>query len=110
MAKKIKCIVKYCGEPAGHVEWVGNDLESLQDKVEGPIETVTICQHPKVVMICNEEGKLRDDLQPNFFFGLDLIFGDVVVCGVNGDDLADVPITLDAWRMLLKKSGNDIGR
>lgn len=110
MGKKIKCIVKYAGEPAGHVEWVSNDLKSFQSKVLGPIETVTICRNPRVVMICNEEGKLRGDLQPNFFFGLDRIYGDVVVCGAKGEEFDDVPITLDAWRMFLKKSGNDIGR
>ena len=110
MGKKIKCIVKRAGEAVGHVTWISDSLRNLQTQVDGPIETVTICRNPRVIMIVNEEGKLRGDLQPNFFFGLDRIYGDVVVCGQDGDKFADVPITLDAWRMFLKKSGNDIGR
>ena len=59
MAKKIKCIVKRPGEQFGHMTWVSDSLENLQKTVGGYIETVTLPEH-NLVLICNEEGSIRD--------------------------------------------------
>jgi hypothetical protein len=59
MAKKIKCIVKRPDEQFGHVTWVSDSLENLQKTVGGYIETVSISDH-ELVLIVDEEGKLRD--------------------------------------------------
>jgi hypothetical protein len=109
MSKKIKVIIKYVGEKIGHYEWINNDLQALQQKVQGYIEIVPICNDPHIVLVCNEEGKIRD-LEHNFYYKGDSIVGDVVICGTKGEDLDDVPITLDTWGALLKMNGNDIGR
>jgi hypothetical protein len=70
-------------------------LQNLQGFVGGYIEVVHIGdfhgQH--VVMICNDEGKLRGDLLGNFACVLhgelvDYIFGNVVFCSQDGEDLA----------------------
>lgn len=64
-----------------------NTLESFQKAVGGYIETVTICTD--LVLICNEEGKLRG-LPFNFAaFGQDFV-GTVLAVGVNGDEFASL--------------------
>lgn len=108
---KIRAIVKRPDEQYGHMTNVSNTLKNLQKIVDGPIETVKISPH--VVIICNEEGKLRG-LEKNFWFGLlpwarDLIVGEVVVVGVDGEDFVDLPewITIPVWKDLLKEWGNE---
>ena len=111
MAKKIKCIVKRPDEQFGHVTWVSDSLENLQKTVGGYIETVTLDNG--VVLICNEEGKLRD-MPYNFTLrrmrGVitvqSAIFGTVVACGAEGDEFADIPIDFNEWKALLCEWGN----
>ena len=116
MAKKIKCIVKRPDEQFGHMTWVSDSLENLQKAVGGYIETVTFDNG--VVLICNEEGKLRDMpynfttrklIDSNAFcnlYGHFPIFGTVIVCGVDGDEFADIPIDFNEWKSLLCEWGN----
>ena len=111
MSKKIKCIVKRPDEQFGHVTWVSDSLENLQKTVGGYIETVTLDNG--VVLICNEEGKLRD-MPYNFthrqmFGAIPLqypIFGTVIACGAEGDEFADIPIDFNEWKALLCEWGN----
>ena len=112
MAKKIKCIVKRPDEQFGHVTWVSDSLENLQKTVGGYIETVTLPEH-NLVLICNEEGRIRD-MPYNFTLrrmrGVvtiqNAIFGTVIACGVEGDEFADIPIDFNEWKALLCEWGN----
>ena len=111
MSRKIKCIVKRPDEQFGHVTWVSASLENLQKTVGGYIETVMFDNG--VVLICNEEGKLRD-MPYNFtlrrIHGIipihNHIFGTVVACGFKGDELDDIPISFNEWKALLCEWGN----
>ena len=111
MTKKIKCIVKRPDEQFGHVAWISDSLENLQKTVGGYIETVTLDNG--VVLICNEEGKLRD-MPYNFTLRRMLgfitvqnaIFGTVIVCGMDGDEFVDIPIDFNEWKSLLCEWGN----
>ena len=118
MAKKIKCIVKRPDEQFGHVTWISDSLENLQKTVGGYIETVSIDDH-ELVLIVNEEGKLRDmpynftlRIPPRVFdvanelFGQCKFFGTVIACGAEGDEFADIPIDFNEWKSLLCEWGN----
>ena len=111
MAKKIKCIVKRPDEQFGHVTWISDSLENLQKTVGGYIETVTLDNG--VVLICNEEARLRD-MPYNFTLrrmrGVvtvqNAIFGTVIACGADEDEFADIPIDFNEWKALLCEWGN----
>jgi hypothetical protein len=118
MAKKIKCIVKRPDEQFGHMTWVSDSLENLQKTVGGYIETVSISDH-ELVLIVNEEGKLRD--MPYNFSALcsahaydayvewrEQLFGTVIVCGTSPtkDTFEDIPIDFNEWKSLLCEWGN----
>ena len=116
MGKKIKCIVKRPDEQFGHVTWVSDSLENLQKTVGRYIETVSIDDH-KLVLIVNEEGKLRN--MPYNFSALcsahaydayvewrEALYGTVIACGVEGDVFADIPIDFNEWKSLLCEWGN----
>ena len=111
MAKKIKAIVKRPDEQFGHVTWISDSLENLQKSVGGYIETVTLDNG--LVLICNEEGKIRD-MPYNFTLRRILgiipihnpIFGTVIACGASGDEFADIPIDFNEWKSLLCEWGN----
>ena len=104
---KMRCIIKRPDETYGHVTNISTRLENLQRIVGGHIETVS-CGGSSVI-ICNEEGKLLG-LQPNFLIGgplfADMIVGDAIVIGVDGEDFCDLPISFDTWKKLLKGWGN----
>ena len=118
MAKKIKCIVKRPDEQFGHVAWISDSLKNLQNTVGGYIETVTLDNG--VVLICNEEGRLRNmpynfTLRFLYYFNPSdavevrphqMIFGTVIACGADGDQLADIPIDFNEWKALLCEWGN----
>lgn len=118
MSKKIKCIVKRPDEQFGHVTWVSDSLENLQKTVGGYIETVSIDDH-ELVLIVNEEGKLRN--MPYNFSALcsahvydayvewrEQLFGTVIVCGtcLTKDTFEDIPIDFNEWKALLCEWGN----
>ena len=97
---KIKVIIKRPDEQYGHVTHISTRLENLQNTVGGYIETVTVIKG--VILICNEEGKLRD-LEPNMWLNGDLIRGTIIICGQNGEDISDIPITLQQWRNIVDR-------
>jgi len=79
---KIKVIiVKPNEEP--RVEEIGHELEDLQNFVGGLIQYVEL--EDNVVLICNEEGKLRG-LTPNRKVGNDVIVGDFIIVGIEDED------------------------
>ena len=105
--RKIKAIVKRPDEKYGHVTWISDTLQNLQRIVDGPIETVPV--GAGAICICNEEGKIRG-LQPNFRMGSelwsDMIVGEAVIVGTNGEELDDCPLSFDIWKKLLEDWGN----
>jgi hypothetical protein len=69
-------------ERAPEVVEIENSLEALQAAVGGYIETVSMpCG---LVLVCNEEGKIRG-LPFNRYFGNDYIAGNFVVVGTDGE-------------------------
>ena len=76
---------------------VHNHLRLLQKLVGGNIETVTITPtetslfEKTVIIICNEEGKLKG-LDPNFYAGAihDYICGPALFVGEDGEDFGDL--------------------
>ena len=111
MTKKISVIIKEPDEPVGHIEEIRNELTAFQDIVGGLIEVVQIATgSDRILMICNEEGKLLPDMDPNIHVSVkgwqDLIFGTVIICGDWRQDFADCPINLETWERLLRKWGN----
>ena len=78
-------IIKRPGQPAFRRE-IDNTLEALQELVDGYIETLTI---GNIVMVINEEGKLRR-LPLNFRLGSDSIRGTAVFLSTDGDDFCSL--------------------
>ena len=68
---------------------IDNTLEALQEIVGGYIEVVTLVRN-KAVLICNEEGKIND-LPYNCQIGDDLLFGTIIIAGVDGEEFSDCP-------------------
>lgn len=66
---------------------VKNDLKSLQTEVGGYLEPIALCNN--LVLICNEEGKLRG-LPPNRQLGNDIIAGDFFLVGAKGEDFVSL--------------------
>ena len=94
MSAKIKC---YCKRPDSKLysTWISNNLEALQRFVGGYIEVVPVTEN--IVMICNEEGKLRN-MEPNFRWLTDVIVGPVIFCGVKGEEFADMPLEFGEFK------------
>lgn len=103
--KKIKVIVKRPDEKYGHVTHVSNRLENLQKTVEGHIETVPLTT--KDVIICNEEGKLKNLPRNVRMYGdtvySETLVGNIIVAGVAGDEFSDINISFDVWKRLIDK-------
>ena len=110
---RVRCIIKRPDETYGHVTNISTTLKNLQNIVGGPIEQVTIMKEtkdkPGVVVICNEEGKLRG-LCPSFRIGygvtLDIIVGEAIVIGIQGEELVDLPISFKTWKQIMYEWGN----
>lgn len=99
MANKIKVIVKRPDE-AGHVTWMSNTLEAFQKAVGGYIEAVSLI--PGVVIICDEEGRLKGSAPNCRIDGMDFV-GNIVVAGVNDEEFDSIPeaLTLKVFRELI---------
>lgn len=94
---KIRAITKQPGGRPMHV-WITPTLENLQRYVGGYIETLTIASD--LVIICNEEGRLLGLPYTCTVCGADLV-GDIIVCGVKGDEFADLPCSYGELKRLL---------
>lgn len=102
MEGKIKVIIKRPDEEFGHVTNISQRLENLQNTVDGHIETVSLPDG--VVIICNEEGRIRGLEHNCIVYGVDFV-GTIIVCGRDGDAFADVPISLAVWKEMLAQGG-----
>lgn len=109
MGSSIRVIVKRPEDKVGKPMHIVPTLERLQEIVGGYIQHVPIGDG--LALICNEEGKLRE-MKPNFVIMdgmgqlIDYIVGPVIITGVKGEELADVPINLHEWKQYLWKWGN----
>lgn len=91
----MKVIIKEPKKKA-HYKEIDNDLESMQEIVEGYIETIPF--YKKSILICNEDGKYKG-LLPNILYNNDIIVGNIIICGMDyfdGNSL-DTPITLEEF-------------
>ena len=98
--KKTRVIIKRPDEKYGHVTNISATLKNLQKTVGGPIETVPVILN--AVIICNEEGKLRN-LDPNIWYFHDRIVGTIIVIGTEGEDFANCPLSFDQWKLFVDK-------
>lgn len=95
----MKALYLKTGEKAMVVD-VSNTLHEYQMLVDGPIETLTLWWDD-LVMICNEEGRLREDMRPNRVitdpdipYTIDDhidIYGDCLIVGWGPEDFTDIP-------------------
>lgn len=98
MAEKIKAIIKRPYEPVGRIREIDNTLEALQAAVDGYIETVTIAED--TVVICNEEGQLRNMPYNCEICGINFV-GTILLVGSDGEDFTDVPVTLEEFEQFI---------
>lgn len=98
MKEKINVIIKEPGQrPRAAV--MENTLEAMQESVGGYIEMLDIVPG-EIVAVVNEEGRVLE-LPENAPVRGDMIRGNIVIAGVDGEDLDDVGITPDTleWAM-----------
>ena len=90
MSEMIRVVAKQPGA-SPRTMLISNRLESLQNRVGGYIETVSVFRD--VVMICNEEGKLKH-MPINFFAKangyVDAIVGPAIFCRTNGWEFTSI--------------------
>ena len=93
----IRAIVKRPEELYGHVCNVSNRLGALQTNVGGYIETVTL-DH-QVVIICDEEGRLKG-YDPNCVIKGYAFYGTIIAVGIDHERscFADLPISMKEWK------------
>lgn len=97
--ERIKAIIKRPDELYGHVCNISKSLENLQKIVEGYVETVYLTED--VVILCNEEGLLKN-LPKNVKIHDHELVGTIIVCGFGVDgELTDVGITFDEWKYVV---------
>lgn len=77
---------------------IDNTLEAMQEIVGGYIECISVDRD--IVIVCNEEGKMRG-LPINMPWCGDLLVGTIIVCGTDDDgEFTDVPLTLEEWKKI----------
>lgn len=95
MKDEIRILVKEPGEP-WKKEQIPNTLQSMQEKVGGKIETVTVASD--ACIICNEEGLITGLPFNCCFMGVDF-FGTILLVGTDEDKFTDIgSIDNDYWR------------
>ena len=93
---------------------IENSLRNMQNYVGGYIETMTVLKNPQVILICDEEGLLKGrawnpsipDLG-KYGGWMPEIVGDCFLCGVDGEEFADLP---DKWKDVLLKRAKEAYR
>jgi hypothetical protein len=85
MQKNIKVVICNIGEEP-RVETIPNKLPYFQSVVGGYIEVIGF---HTCLLVLNEEGKLMD-LEPNFSIKDDVIVGNVLFCGTDGEDFSSL--------------------
>ena len=108
---KKECIRVYYKRPGKNLIEVKipNELEWIQGAVEGYFEAVTLKPGengmPDLVMLCNEEGKLKE-MEPNFRWMNDVVVGPVLFVGADDEgDFTDCPMNLKELKSALLVKG-----
>ncbi len=91
----ISALIKRPGEIPRHVN-LSDSLEALQKSVDGYIETIKIAND--LVILCDEDGKLKEKPYNCTICGYELV-GDIVIVGMDGGEFADLPVD---WKILKK--------
>lgn len=68
------------------VKDIGGSLQDIQELVGGYFQTVPIIPESRVLVLCNEEGKLLD-LKPNIMLPYDVIVGNIMLMAMDGEEL-----------------------
>ena len=84
---QILVVIKEPGQAPRVEPLFDNTLEAFQKAVDGYIETVTVAKD--LVIICNEEGRLRGLPFNVELFGVGFV-GTVIVAGVKGEEFASL--------------------
>lgn len=73
------------------------DLALMQELVGGYIETVTFGQ---LVIICDEDGRIKNKPHCCKVGETDFV-GTILAVGTEGEDFADVPVSMETWRWMI---------
>lgn len=95
---KIRVLTKRPGK-IPRSTWIENSLNNLQSYVGGYIETVMLATD--CVVICDEEGRLKGKEYNCNIAGVDFV-GDIIICGVDGEEFADLPIEYKDAKVVFK--------
>ena len=85
--KQILVIIKEPGKEPVVEPLFDNDLKAFQEAVGGYIETVTLATD--LVIICNEEGRLKGLPHNTTVFGVEFC-GTIIAAGVKGEEFASI--------------------
>ena len=91
----ISALLKRPGEVPRHVN-VSDRLETLQKTVEGYVECITVATD--MVILCNEDGKLRGLPYNCTICGMDLV-GTILMVGADENGFTDLPVD---WKTMKK--------
>ena len=88
--KKMKIV--YFKDGGYEVKEVDNTLDTMHELVRGYIQTVYIAKD--LVLVCDDEGKLKDDAEPSLFLVSDItvdpIFNPCFIVSFKGSDFASL--------------------
>lgn len=87
-------------EPGKRCEYrdIELSLSALQEAVGGYLETVTIAED--LVIICNEEGRLKGLPYNCEAAGINFV-GNILFVGADGEDFADVTVPIETIERLV---------
>ena len=98
----MKVFAKRPGEPWQETE-IENTLEALQEFVQGYIETITLFENG--VIICNEEGRIRNLPHNTNICGCDFV-GNILFVGTDGEEFCDAPVSFQDFRKIIHSAEN----
>ena len=84
---------------SAYVKEIGNDLDSMQEEVDGYIEIIYPFEDQYVGLVCNEEGKLNGlplnrTIRDKEGKIIDIIAGTAFICDCSEDELQSLSPTL----------------
>ena len=104
---KVRVIIKRPDEEFGHVTNISTSLKNLQNTVGGYIEVVTVAVYDwgYIVIICDEEGVLKDKPYNCEVCGIDFV-GDIICAQLapneEGElDFVDLEIDFGLWKNII---------
>lgn len=95
---RIKVLIKDPGKAPREFN-IENTPETFQHIVGGYIESVTFAED--MCIICNEEGRLMNLPHNCDVCGIDFV-GTIILCGVKGEELSDLPGDMESWKTVFR--------